>query len=199
MSDTGKHEVQSDSSQSLDVSVDEDAYLRWARDIGFDQEVQTPNLEPENDDDYVPSVRSQIDNWLEEFYAPVIDALWDKYVPTTGSCTVLQGELSRCVGRLEGELFKNGMLNIGDGYYDRMVDRITEAVLKDGKFSLLVQTVMKMDALVVKGADHSEIVKTYSILSPTDIEMSLNRMKMVVASWCIANPEPVEFIPGVPD
>ena len=199
MSKTSKHAVKSDGSQSLELSVDDEAYLKWARDIGFDQEIQTPNLEPENDDDYVPSVRSQIDNWFEEFYVPVIDALWDKYVPATGPCTVLQGELSRCVGRLEGELFKNGMVNMGAGYYDRMVDKITRAVLKDGKFSSLVQTVMKMDALVVKGADHSEIVKMYSVLSPTDIETSLNRMKMVVASWCIANPEPIDFTPGVLD
>jgi ankyrin repeat protein len=182
-----------DDLQISELAGDDAAYLKWARDIGSDLEVQTPNLEPENDDDYVPSERSQIDNWFEEFYVPVIDALWEKYVPKSGACTVLQGELSRCIGRLEGELFKNGMMNMGDGYYDRMVDMIKEAVLKDGKFSPLVHKVMEKDALVVKGADYSEIVNTISFFHPTDVEVSLNRMKMVVAAWCVANPVPIEF------
>jgi hypothetical protein len=84
-------------------------------------------------------------------------------------------------------------MNMGDGYYDRMVDMIKEAVLKDGKFSPLVHKVMEKDALVVKGADYSEIVNTISFFHPTDVEVSLNRMKMVVAAWCVANPVPIEF------
>lgn len=199
MSDTDQLGTHSGGAENLDLSSDDNAYLRWARDLGFDQEVQTPNLEPENDDDYVPSVRNQIDNWFDEFYVPVIDALWDKYVPKTGACNVLQGELSRCIGRLEGELFKNGMMNMGDGYYDRMVDKIKEAVLRDGDLSPLVQKVLEMDALVVKGADYSEIVNTFSIFHPTDVEVSLNRMKMVVAAWCKARPEPIAFTPSVLD
>ena len=114
MSDTDKAEDQSENPQSLDLSGDDAAYVRWARDIGFDQVVQTPNLEPENDDEYVPAVRAQIDDWFDEVYVPVIDALWNKYVPKSGACTVLQGEMSRCIGRLEGEYFKNGMMNMGD-------------------------------------------------------------------------------------
>jgi len=182
-----------DHPQILELANDDAAYLKWAHDIGSDLEVQTPNLEPENDDEYVPSKRSQIDNWFDEYYVPVIDALWEKYVPKSGACTVLQGELARCIGRLEGELFKNGMMNMGDGYYDRMVDKIKEAVLKDGKFSPLVHKVMEMDALVVKGADYSEIFNTFSLFQPTDVEVSLNRMKMVVAAWCVLNPVPIEF------
>ena len=197
--DADKLASQVDTPENLDLSGDDAAYLTWARDIGFDQEIQTPNVEPENDDDYVPSLRNQIDNWFDETYAPVIDALWNKYVPKAGSCTVLQGELSRCIGRLEGELFKNGMMNMGDGYYDHMVDKITDTVLKDGRFTRLVQKVMQMDALVVKGADYAKIVSTFSFFHPTDVEVSLNRMKMVVAAWCMANPEPIEFTPSALD
>lgn len=80
-----------------------------------------------------------------------------------------------------------------------MVDKIKETVLKDDRFTPQVQKVMEMDALVVKGADYSEIVNTFSFFHPTDVEVSLNRMKMVVAAWCIANPEPIEFIPSVLD
>jgi hypothetical protein len=80
-----------------------------------------------------------------------------------------------------------------------MVDKIKETVLKDGSFTPLVQKVMEMDALVVQGADYSEIVNTFSFFHPTDVEVSLNRMKMVVAAWCIANPEPIAFTPSVLD
>lgn len=196
MSDTEKLVDQSESQESSEISSEDAGYLRWARDIGFDQEVRTPNINPENDDDYVPSVRNQIDNWFDDFYVPVIDALWDKYVPKTGACTVLQGELSRCIGRLEGELFKNGMINMGEGYYDHMVDKIKETVLKDGKFSPAVHKIMEIDALILKGADYAEIVSTFSFFHPTDVEVSLNRMKMAVAAWCIAHPEPLEFHPS---
>lgn len=108
--------------------------LKWARDIGFDQEAQTPNLELENSDDYVPRVRHQIDSWFSKNYIPVIDELWEKYVPKSGGCTVLQGEMARCIGRLEGELFKNRMMKMGSGYYDRIVGKISQVVSKQGNF-----------------------------------------------------------------
>jgi hypothetical protein len=73
------------------------------------------------------------------------------------------------------------MMNMGDGYYDSIVDKIKETVLKDGKFSPLVRKLMKIDALVVKGSDNSEIVNKLSFLHSTDIEISLYQMKMVVA------------------
>jgi hypothetical protein len=199
MAEANKLENQIKITESVDVSNDDTAYTRWACDLGFDQELQTPNLEAENEDDYAPSVRNQINDWFDEFYVPIIDALWDRYVPDEGACNVLQGELSRCIGRLEGELFKNGMMNMGYGYYDHMVDKIKETVLRDGDFSPLVQKVLEMDALIIKGADYSQIVNTFSIFHPTNVEESLNRMKMVVAAWCKARPEPIAFNPSVLD
>ncbi len=194
MQDESKSTSSAEDQGSLDLTGDDALYLRWAQDIGFNLEVQAPNVDTENDDEYVPALRAQIDNWFDEVYVPVIDALWKKYVPKSGACTVLQGEMSRCIGRLEGEYFKNGMMNMGDGYYDGMVDMIKDTVLKCGKFSPLIQSVMEMDALIVKGADYAKIVNS-SFFQGTDVEESINRMKMVVAAWCVANPEPIEFVP----
>lgn len=56
-----------------------------------------------------------------------------------------------------------------------------------------------MDAQVVKGADYSKIMCTSSLFQFTDVESSLERMKMVVAAWCIANPSPIEFVPSTFD
>lgn len=198
MPDKSKSTSSSEDQGSLDLTGDDALYLRWAQDIGFNLEVLAPNVDTENEDEYVPPVRAQIDNWFDEVYVPVIDALWKKYVPKSGACTVLQGEMSRCIGRLEGEYFKNGMMNMGDGYYDRMVDKVKDTVLKDGNFSSLVQNVMEMDALIVKGADYAKIVNS-SFFQATDVEESINRMKMVVAAWCLANQDPIDFVPGQND
>jgi len=184
-----------DDQESLKLSPDEAIYLRWARDIGFNLEVKVPNIDTESEEEYVPTVRGQIGDWFDEVYVPVIDALWKQYVPKTGACTVLQGEMSRCIGRLEGEYFKNGMMNMGDGFYDRMVDKIRDTVMKDCSFSALVQGVMERDAIIVKGADYSKIVNA-SFFHGTDVEDSIDRMKMVVAAWCVAHPEPIDFVPG---
>ncbi len=195
MSDAGSVSSNVGCQEDLDLSGDEALYLRWARDIGFNLEVRAPNVDTDKEDEYVPAVRNQVDEWFDEVYVPVIDALWKKYVPKSGACTVLQGEMSRCIGRLEGEYFKNGMMNMGDGYYDRMVDKVKDTVLKGGNFSSLVQSVMEMDALIVKGADYAKIVNS-SFFQATDVEESINRMKMVVAAWCVANQEPIDFVPG---
>lgn len=81
-----------------------------------------------------------------------------------------------------------------------MVDKIKNTVLKDGKFSQLVRSVMETDAIIVKGADYGLLVKSLtSFFQETDVEISLNRMKIVVAAWCISNPEPIEFVPRAID
>lgn len=184
-----------DSLEILDLSRDDDLFLRWARDIGFNLKVQQPNVDAEDENEYVPSVRGQIYDWFDEFYVPVLTELWDKYVPKQGASRVLQGEMARCIFRLEGEYFKNGMINMGDGYYDSMVDKIRDTVLEDRKFSPLVQSVMEKDAMIVKGANYEKIINS-SFFQETDVEESLYRMKMVVAAWCISKPEPIEYVPS---
>ena len=198
MTEKNIKETNADQQMNQNISDDDVLYLRWARDIGFDKEVKPQSVEAEDGEENVPCVGGQINDWFEEFYVPVIDALWKQYVPKSGACNVLQGEMSRCIGRLEGEYFKNGMMNMGDGFYDYMVDKIKDTVLKGDKFSPLVRGVMEMDAMIVKGADYSQIVNS-SFFQATDVEEAINRMKMVVVAWCLANPEPIEFTPEPKD
>jgi len=174
------------------LAFDDETYLTWARDIGFDAVIKAPNLDPENDDDYVPTLRGQIIDGLEKVLDPVVDALWKEHVPKQGACTVLQGELARCIGRLEGEYWKNGMMNMGDGFYDHMVDHIKETVLSKNLFSALVRKVVVIDAAVVKGANYAQIVNT-SFFQESDVELSLGRLKNVVAAWCLRNQEPIPY------
>jgi hypothetical protein len=176
------------------LAFDDEMYLTWARDIGFDGEIQASNLEPKNDDEYVPTQRGQIIDWLEKVLVPVTDALWKEHVPDKGACTVLQGEMSRCIGRLEGEYWKNGMMNMGDGYFDRMVDKIKETVLSKNSFSPLVKKVFAMDASIVKGARYGQLVNL-TLFQESNVEISLNRLQNVVAAWCLKHPEPIPYSP----
>lgn len=176
------------------LEFDDETYLTWARDIGFDMEIQPCNLEPEDDEEYVLTQRGQIENWLTSSLDPIVDALWKEHVPEMGACTVLQGELARCIGRLEGEYWKNGMMNMGDGYYDSMVDKVKDAVLSKNSFSPFVKRIVGIDAGVVKGANYAQI-RTSSLMYPTDVERSLSRLRNVVAAWCLKNKEPIPYTP----
>lgn len=180
------------------LAYDDEMYLTWARDIGFDGEIKVPNLEPENDDEYVPTHRGQIIDWLEKVLDPVTDALWKEHVPKTGACTVLQGELARYIGRLEHEYWKNGMMNMGNGFYDRMVDKIKETILSNKSFSPLVKKVLAMDASVVKGARYGQL-GNLTLFQESNVEISLGRLKNVVAAWCLKNREPIPYIPNALD
>ena len=110
------------------MEFDDETYLTWARDIGFDEEVAAPKFTARDREEDAGSARALIDEWIRNALDPIVDALWREHVPEQGACTVLQGELARCIKRLEGEYWKNGMMNIGDGYYDRMVNKITETI-----------------------------------------------------------------------
>jgi hypothetical protein len=176
------------------LEFDDETYLDWARDIGFDMEIKPSNFEPKDNEEYVPAQRGQIDDWLDSVLDPIVDALWKEHVPEKGACTVLQGELARCIGRLEREYWKNGMMNMGDGYYDRMVDKVKDAVLSKNSFSPLVKRIVGIDAGVVKGANYAQI-RNSSLMHPTDVEQSLRRLKNVVAAWCLKNKEPIPYTP----
>lgn len=172
------------------LAFDDETYLTWARGIGFDEEIKEPNLEPNHGDDYVSLLRGQIDGWIESVLDPVTEALWKEYVPKEGACTVLQGEMARCIGRLVHEYWKNGMGNMGNGVYDRMVDKIKETVLSKNTFPPLVKKVVVLDASVVKGANYGEL-NNLTLFEESSVEISLERLKNVVAAWCLRNPEPI--------
>lgn len=180
------------------LAFDDEIYLTWARDIGFDREIRAPNLEPKHDDDHVPTPRGQVDGWFENIFEPVTDALWKEHVPKEGVCTVLQGEMARCIGRLEGEYWKNGMMNMGDGFYDSMVDEVKKTVLSWNSFSPLVKKVVGIDAAIVKGANYAQLVNL-TLFQESDVELSLRRLKWVVAAWCLRNREPIAYIPKPSD
>lgn len=174
------------------VNYDDLTYLYWAQDLGLNIEILEPNLEPDNENDYIPTRRTQINEWIENNLDAVTDELWEKYVPKEGACTVLQGEMARCIGRLMNEYWRNGMMNMGNGTYDRMVDKIKNTILADQSFNLFTKKVVQADASIVKNANYSNIVNL-TIFQESGVENSLNRLKSVVAAWCLRHPDPIPY------
>jgi hypothetical protein len=86
------------------------------------------------------------------------------------------------------------MMNMGDGYFDRMVDKIKETVLSKNSFSPLVKKVFAMDASIVKGARYGQLVNL-TLFQESNVEISLNRLQNVVAAWCLKHPEPIPYSP----
>ncbi len=174
------------------LNYDDFTYLDWVHDLGLNVEISEPNLEPDDEKDYVPSRRIQINEWIEENLNAVTDDLWDKYVPKEGPCTVLQGEMARCIGRLMNEYWKNGMMNMGNGTYDRMVDKIKKTILLDDSFNSFTKRVVQIDASIVKNANYSQIVNL-TLFQESSVENSLNRLRSVTAAWCLKHPEPIPY------
>lgn len=163
------------------LSSDDETYLTWAREIGFDGEILASNFDPKDDERYVGTRRAQIDDWFESVLDQVTDALWKEHVPDKVACNVLQGEMARCIGRLKGEYWKSGMMNMGDGFYDRMVGKTKNTVLSTNSLLPLVKRVVGIEASIVKGANYAQIVRR-AIFQDSDIELSLRRLKNVVAA-----------------
>jgi hypothetical protein len=174
------------------LNYDDFTYLDWAQDLSLNIEISEPNLEPDDEKYYVPSRRIQINEWIEENFNAVTDDLWDKYVPKEGPCTVLQGEMVRCIGRLMNEYWKNGMMNMGNGTYDRMVDKIKNTILLDDSFNSFTKRVVQIDASIVKNANYSQIVNL-TLFQESSVENSLNRLRSVTAAWCLKHPEPIPY------
>lgn len=176
------------------LDSDDEMYLAWAQDIGFDRDIQLESIKLDDGSEFVPSLRGQVEDWIENVLDPVPEALWKEHVPNEGACTVLQGELTRCIGRLKHEYWQNGMGNMGGGFYERMVDMINETVLSKNSFSPLVRKVLVMDASVVKGTRYGHS-GNLTLFQEANVETSLNRLQNVVAAWCLKNPEPIPYDP----
>lgn len=172
-----------------DISAADLLYIEWARALGMDCEILPPNLEGQTEDEYVPSVRSQIDEWLDLEYESFVRTQWDKLVPKEGEAESVQGELVRSILRLEGEYWRNGMMNMGEGYYDSMVEYIKETLGTDESISLVARKVLLEDAAVVLSANYENIVRKSSIFEVTDIESAMFRIKMLIGFWCKTQPE----------
>ena len=179
------------------LTYDNELYLKWANEIGFDGNTSVEHCN-ENELDFNISIRSNIIDWLESFSEPIIDSLWSQYVPKQGPSNILQGEIARCIRRLEHEYWKNGMINMGDGFYDHMVDKIKNTLISNNTFSSFIKKSIKNDARIIKKANYGNIINL-TLLEESDVESALNRLRHAAAAWCHRNQAPIVFQAGPMD
>lgn len=106
--------------------------------------------------------------------------LWKTQVPPVGQADTVQGELLRCVAKLEDEARRNGNVNYDRGHA-RMA-RFVERVLLD-------PAVFTPEDLMVLH-DYLRRIRKRHLLSPE----AYDRLNDAVAEWCFVHPEPREHV-----
>ena len=178
---------------------DDAAYLAWATDLGFTR--------PAPDEDEPASLKSEIDDWVDGMWEKTM-ALWKELVPKTGTATTLQGELVRALDRIEGEYFRNGMTNWGDGsgYYESFTKLIHDTLKAEKTFSKQVKKVLdadidqiklsgQMGKAIASGKKPRAEAFGRSVLVQSDVEKSHKRLGTVIAIWCDRHPDLLPFEP----
>lgn len=178
------------------VQQDDETYLAWATDLGFEQPV-------EDTDGEQGELRSLLDDWVEQLWSQN-QTLWTKLVPASGPADSLQGELVRALGRIETEYFKNGMMNWGDGYLEDLT-ALLHSTLKDEKsFSPLVMKILDADIAQIKksgsigkalasGKKPRSAALNGNVLLEGDTEKSHQRLGALITLWCQRHPEPIPY------
>lgn len=176
---------------------DDDTYLAWAHDLGF-------AMPPPFEDEPV-IVRSEVDDWVEQLDSDNGE-LWKKLVPTEGVANSLQGELTRAIGRLQSEYFRNGMMNWGDGggHYEAFTEFVHDNLKGEPTFTKLVKKMIDADvgeikqagkrgSAVASGKKSRESAFGNNFLIASDVEKSMQRLGALVGIWCQRHPHLIPY------
>lgn len=207
------------------IQNDDMSYVKWAQGLGFPPlrkpraDRDSPELRAKvqewldapDDQQFalwsemwsVQCLRQEVDDWVDNAADKNVD-LWKQLVPEEGCAETLQGELVRAIGKIEGEYFRNGMMNWGDGYYGALNMLIHSTLKKEKSFSRLVKKVIDADIAVIeasgklgekaaKGEESRFAVLGSNTLFNADVQESFHRVDAVITVWCARNPEPIPY------
>ncbi len=120
--------------------------------------------------------------WWESEY----DRLWDALVPKRGQADTVQGELLRAIGRLEGELKRNGNINWNPQFV-RLVEFLRRHLLAPGALppDAAEQVAADLEEIVAVGRDH---LRWTPVDGGPDV---YERVSERVVEWCRSHPEPI--------
>lgn len=141
-------------------------YIAWATELGW---IPEP---PDPDDEYPFSMREEIDFWLSN--VDHTDQLWEKLVPKSGCAETLQGELVRAHGRLMDELYRNGMMNWGSGFYEGFAKLIHSTLKSEKRFSKLMKKIIdsEISCIVDSGKSPGPHNFNRNFLIASDVEVT---------------------------
>ena len=116
-------------------------------------------------------------------YQSEYDALYQRFVPTSGHADTLQGELVRLIGKLADEFYRNGNINWNDDY--RQMVRCLVAVL-----SQHFDNPLDKDAIDIYSQQIISAGET-GICYYLDAEDQYDKMTDYVVCYCQDNPQPI--------
>ncbi|MQW77211.1 hypothetical protein GHK92_15160 [Nocardioides sp. dk4132] len=109
----------------------------------------------------------------------LLRGIWRAHVPASGQSSVEQGELLRCLAKLEDEATRNGNINF-DEQHLRLRDHLRSLLLDPTLFTAQELRLLAEDLEAVGHAT-----------SPVLDEQVWDRLEHAVARWCRAHPEPL--------
>lgn len=176
-------------------------YESWAKKLGW---IPDSPEDLGSDDEPVPT-RMQIDYWLETT-SEGCDLLYKTLVPKEGAADTVQGELVRAIGRIQGEYYKNGMMNWGDGsgFYEDFKDYLEVWLKSEDSFDPFAKRLIDADILqivasgelgkaIAEGKSSRSAIFGGNMLLPTSVEISHRRIAALVALWCERHSEPISY------
>ena len=172
-------------------------YESWARKFGW---IPDPPEDLGLDGEPIP-IRMQIDYWVETT-SEKCNLLWKTLVPEEGVAETVQGELVRAIGRIQGEFYKNGMMNWGSGFYESFKNYLAFWLTSDATFDSFTKKIIDADIwkieksgetgkAIAEGKLSRSAIFGRNILNTTDVEVSHRRIGALVALWCERHVEPV--------
>lgn len=106
--------------------------------------------------------------------------VWAEHVPARGQALTVQGELLRCIARLDDEANRNGNINYSRGH-TQMRNYVRSVLIDPSVFD--AETLHRLDGYL------SRIRKTGDALIGDDT--AWEHLNNAVADWCLAHPEPI--------
>jgi hypothetical protein len=111
--------------------------------------------------------------------------LWDDLVPESGQADTVQGELVRAIGRLAGELSRNGNMNWDDGFR-RFVRYLRQHLMNPSAFGKPARDQIDEDLREIE-----EVGEGTASYSAWDRECAYDRVTDRVVEWCRLHPDPI--------
>ncbi len=178
---------------------DDETYINWALELGFKMPAKALRGDIQAQVGYV-------DLWVYQLWQKS-DVFWERWVDETGSEKTIQGELLKAIVGIEGEYHRNGMMNWGDGYYERLAAFLHSTLRAEPSFGPIAKRVLDHDIAEIErsgqiGMDAADgkvspfAVFSGSILRRCSIRESHSRLTALVALWCLRHKKPVPLFPS---
>lgn len=119
---------------------------------------------------------------LQSIYSRTAKFLWDTYVPVEGQAETQQGELIRCLGRIDNEIRGNGKINWDDDF-TLLAITLRDSLISSQIFTTEIEKEIKRDIAIL----------TNEQTAYTDDDV-YDRLTRRIVEWYWRHKEPVKHV-----